>query len=203
MGDGVDLPTFRVGVSGSYGGFNLGDEAILHVIVSELRRSVPVEITVFSRDAEDTRRRHDVDHVYGPKELSRREAQVIIAGLDLFILGGGGILYDADDDMYLREVLVAHETGTPVMVYAISAGPLADAPLRARVRDALNRAVAITVRDRHSRQLLEEIGIERDVILTADPVPRAFPAGPLCQRHHPRELTAERLLAGAAGGRTR
>jgi polysaccharide pyruvyl transferase CsaB len=169
MGDGVALPTFQVGISGSYGGLNLGDEAILHGIVSELKRSLSVEITVFSRDAEDTRRRHDVEHVYGPKELSRREAQAIIAGLDLFILGGGGILYDADADMYLREVLVAHDTGTPVMVYAISAGPLADAALRARVRDALNRAVAITVRDRHSRQLLEEIGVERDVILTADP----------------------------------
>jgi polysaccharide pyruvyl transferase CsaB len=169
MGNDVALPTFRVGVSGSYGGFNLGDEAILHVIVSELRRSLSVEITVFSRDAEDTRHRHDVDHVYGPKELSRREAQVIIAGLDLFILGGGGILYDADADMYLREVFVALETGTPVMVYGISAGPLADASLRVRVRDALNGAVAITVRDRHSRQLLEEIGVERDVILTADP----------------------------------
>jgi hypothetical protein len=47
----------KIGISGSYGGFNLGDEAILHVILSELRRSVATEITVFSRAAEDTRRR--------------------------------------------------------------------------------------------------------------------------------------------------
>lgn len=39
---------FRVGISGSYGGLNLGDEVILEVIVSQLRRSLPVEITVFS-----------------------------------------------------------------------------------------------------------------------------------------------------------
>ncbi len=55
------------------------------------------------------------------------------------------------------------------MVYAISAGPLVDPPLRARVRDALNQATVIAVRDRHARQLLEEVGVHRDVVLTADP----------------------------------
>jgi polysaccharide pyruvyl transferase CsaB len=160
----------KVGISGSYGGFNLGDEAILHVILAELRRSFPVvEITVFSRDAEDTGRRHAVDAVVQPRELSRRETEDVIAGLDLFILGGGGILYDADADMYLREVVLSHEAGTPVMVYAISAGPLRDPPLRARVRDALNQTMLIAVRDRHARQLLEEVGVRRDIVLTADP----------------------------------
>ena len=160
---------FRVGIFGSYGGFNLGDEAILHVIVSELRRSVQVEITVFSRDAQDTKRRHRVDRVVQPQDLSRREIQEIVAGLDLFILGGGGILYDVDADMYLRVTLLAHETNVPVMVCAISAGPLGDPALRDRVRDALNKAAIVTVRDRHARQLLEEIGVHRDIVLTADP----------------------------------
>ena len=36
--------TFRVGISGSYGGLNLGDEAILKGIVNQLRRSLPVEM---------------------------------------------------------------------------------------------------------------------------------------------------------------
>jgi polysaccharide pyruvyl transferase CsaB len=164
-----DRTCFRVGVSGSYGGFNLGDEAILQVIVAELRRALPVAITVFSRDSHDTKRRHQVERVVNASGLSRRETQEIVAGLDLFILGGGGILYDGDADMYLREVLLAHETNTPVMVCAISAGPLADPALRCRVRDALTKAAVITVRDRHARQLLEEIGVERDIILTADP----------------------------------
>jgi polysaccharide pyruvyl transferase CsaB len=169
MSAASDRSIFRVGISGSYGGLNLGDEAILDVILSELRHATTAEITVFSRDAEDTRHRHRVEHVFGPKQLSRREAQQVIAGLDLFILGGGGILYDADADMYLREVSLAHEVGTPVMVYAISAGPLGDPALRGRVRDALNKASVLTVRDRHTRQLLEEVGVERDIVLTADP----------------------------------
>ncbi len=161
--------TLKVGISGSYGGFNLGDEAILHSILAGLRGSLSLEITVFSRNAEDTRSRHRVDHVFQARDLSRKESQEVIAGLDLLILGGGGILYDADADMYLREVHLAHEVGTPVMVYAISAGPLLDVPLRTRVRDALNQASVITVRDRHARQLLEEVGVHRDITVTADP----------------------------------
>ncbi len=50
--------TFHIGISGSYGGLNLGDEAILQSITSELRSRLPVEITVFSPNAEDTLRRH-------------------------------------------------------------------------------------------------------------------------------------------------
>ncbi|MEX0746075.1 MAG: hypothetical protein WD118_10785 [Phycisphaeraceae bacterium] len=47
---------FRVGISGSYGGLNLGDEAMLQCMVAEMRQSVPVEITVFSRNPQDTLR---------------------------------------------------------------------------------------------------------------------------------------------------
>jgi len=161
--------TLRVGISGSYGGFNLGDEAILHVIIAELRRAVPVEVTVFSRDPQDTRRRHPVERAVELRRTPRSEAQEVIGSLDLFILGGGGILYDGDADMYLREVFLAHDAGTPVMVYAVSAGPLTDQGVRSRVRDAVDGAAVVTVRDQSSRQLLEEVGVQREIVVTADP----------------------------------
>lgn len=159
----------RVGISGSYGGLNMGDEAILTAIVAQLRSSMPVEITVFSRDAENTRRHHDLDHVVQARELTRHDTIQRLKELDLFILGGGGLFYDAEADIYLREVNRAHEVGVPVMIYAVSAGPLADQNVRGRVRDALNQVRAITVRDRQSMHLLEEIGVNRDIVLTADP----------------------------------
>lgn len=165
----------RVGISGSYGGLNLGDEAILHVMLTELRRAGPVEVTVFSRDAEDTRRRHHVEHVLELRSTPRSDAQQVVRSLDLLILGGGGILFDGDVDMYLREVFLAHEAGTPVMVYAVGAGPLLDAGARARVRDALDSAAVVTVRDRYSRQLLEEVGVTRDIVVTADPAVLLMP----------------------------
>jgi polysaccharide pyruvyl transferase CsaB len=159
----------RVGISGSYGGLNLGDEAILKGIIGELRRSGSFHITVFSRNPDDTRVRHSVDRCVPIRTLTRNESRDEVAQLDLFILGGGGILYDADAEMYLREVNLAHEAGVPVMIYAISAGPLTVGATKRAVRDALNAAAVITVRDRQGKQLLEEVGVNRDINVTADP----------------------------------
>ncbi len=160
---------FRVGISGSYGGLNLGDEAILQVITTELRRSLPVEITVFSRNPADTLARHQVERAVPVREFSREEVRPEVERLDLFILGGGGILFDAEANIYLREVALAQESAVPVMVYAISAGPLHDPTAQQGVRDCLNRATVVTVRERQARKLLEEVGVHREIGITADP----------------------------------
>ena len=165
----MGMQPFRVGISGSYGGLNLGDEAILEGIVTQLRSSIPVEITVFTRDVEDTLRRHDVDHAAPVRQMTREEARAEVERLDLLILGGGDILYDLDVELYLREVALAHEAQVPVVVYAVSAGPLNDPNNRKLVAKHLNRAAAITVRDRQAMKLLEEAGVQREIILTADP----------------------------------
>src|SRR5918999_662595 len=132
---------FRIGISGSYGGMNLGDEAILQVRLTELRRSLPVEITVFSRNPEDTLARHRVERAVPVRELSRGEVLPEIERLDLLILGGGGILYDAEAHLYLREVALAQERDIPVFVYAVGAGPLQDPAAQRLTRTCLNRAV--------------------------------------------------------------
>jgi polysaccharide pyruvyl transferase CsaB len=159
---------YRIGISGSYGGLNLGDEAILQSIVAQLRAAVPCEITVFSRDAKDTAARHKVEKSIPVRDLSRDEVRPEVAELDLLILGGGGILYDDAAAVYLREVELAQEHSVPVLVYAVSAGPLHDAAARTLVRDTLSRVDAVTVRERRARQLLEEVGV-RDIEVTADP----------------------------------
>jgi polysaccharide pyruvyl transferase CsaB len=164
-----DNRVFRVGISGSYGGLNLGDEAILGVIVTQLRRALPVEITVFSRQPEDTLARHRVERAVPVREMSRDEIIPEIERLDLFILGGGGILFDAEANLYLREVTLAQERQVPVMVYAVSAGPLRDPAAQKLTRVCLERAVAVTVRERRALQVLEEIGVHREIEVTADP----------------------------------
>ncbi len=160
---------FHVGISGSYGGMNLGDEAILDGIISQLRESLPVEITVFSRNPSDTLSRHNVERAVPVRELTRKEITPEIQRLDLFILGGGGILFDREAEIYLREVFVAHELNIPVAIYAISAGPLTNPEARAAVRTALNSAAIVTVRDREGLRVLEGVGISREIALTADP----------------------------------
>jgi polysaccharide pyruvyl transferase WcaK-like protein len=83
----------RIGISGSYGGMNLGDEAILEGILSRIRATVPAEITVFSRNPSDTLARHGVERAISVRSLTRREVTPEVQRLDLLILGGGGLLY--------------------------------------------------------------------------------------------------------------
>src|SRR5919106_4489209 len=162
-----DMPAgkdvYRVGITGSYGGLNLGDEAILQSMIVQLRKDVPkLEVTVFSRDAEDTKRRHQVERAIPVRKLSRAEVLPEVERLDLLILGGGGILYDADARTYLREVAIAHEKRVPVFVYAIGAGPLTHAAAQAAVRECLKDVELITVREKSAHRALEEAGLHRE-----------------------------------------
>ncbi|HYX65390.1 MAG TPA: polysaccharide pyruvyl transferase family protein [Burkholderiales bacterium] len=160
----------KIGITGSYGGLNLGDEAILKSILEQLRRDIPgAEITVFSRNAEDTKRRHKVERAIAVRKLSRAEIVPEIERLDLLVFGGGGILYDAEARLYLREVQIAKERGVPVFVFAVGAGPLKDPTVQGAVREALDGVAGITVREKSARQALEEAGIHHDVVVTADP----------------------------------
>jgi polysaccharide pyruvyl transferase CsaB len=161
----------QIAISGSYGGMNLGDEAILEGMVSQLRATVAADITVLSRNPSDTLERHNVERAISPRSLTRREMATEIDRLDVLILGGGGILYDQDAEEYVREVFLAHELNVPVFVYAISAGPLTRHSARQAVRDALNASpsTVITVRDRLGHRLLEDLGVSREIHLTADP----------------------------------
>ncbi|MBI3899131.1 MAG: polysaccharide pyruvyl transferase family protein [Gammaproteobacteria bacterium] len=179
----TDQP-FRVGISGSYGGLNLGDEAILESIIDQLTKSLPVEITVFSRDADDTRRRHPrVARAVPVRTLARNEVLPEIDRLDLFILGGGGILFDAEVGIYLREVKLALERSVPVVLYAIGVGPLKTKEAQQLVAEVLNQVDVITVREAGARKLLEEVGVKREIHVTADPAflltPEPLPEGAL------------------------
>jgi polysaccharide pyruvyl transferase CsaB len=160
----------KIGISGSYGGMNLGDEAILQSIVAQLRDSLPkVEITVFSRNPDDTLKRHKIDRSIEARNLTAKEAKTEINKLDLLILGGGGILYDVHAKDYLRDVIIALENRVPVMIYAISAGPLDNPSVQALVRDTLNEIDVITVREGGAQRLLEGIGVKKEIKVTADP----------------------------------
>jgi polysaccharide pyruvyl transferase CsaB len=159
----------RIAISGSYGGMNLGDEAILEGILTELGPALSANVTVLSRNPADTLARHKVARAISPRAMTKTEMRSELDGMDLLILGGGGILYDRDAEAYLREVFLAHELGIPVVVYAISAGPLTRQSARDAVREGLNGSALVTVRDRQGYRLLEDVGVTREIHLAADP----------------------------------
>ena len=159
-----------IGIAGSYGGLNVGDEAILKVAISELRSAIPdAEIVVFSRNVADTRERHKLDRVVPAREAMRAQIRSEVGRLDLMLLGGGGILYDREAQSYLYVTRIAQQLGVPTATYAIGVGPLERRPERQDVVEALNRMSFLTVRDLQTKRLLEQIGVELPIAVTADP----------------------------------
>ncbi|MEV5438474.1 polysaccharide pyruvyl transferase family protein [Streptomyces sp. NPDC052682] len=161
----------RIGVLGSYGGFNIGDESILTCVLRCLRAQRPeARLTVFSRNAEHTRLHHPAaDEVVDWEGVSRRRVMDALASLDLLVLGGGGLLFDGEARRYLRLVRAAQERGIRTFAYALGAGPLREAEDREAVRSVLADFDDVVVRDEESRLVLEEVGLERDITVTADP----------------------------------
>ncbi|WP_309062695.1 polysaccharide pyruvyl transferase family protein, partial [Streptomyces sp.] len=99
----------------------------------------------------------------------------VLSGLDLLVLGGGGILYDGEARRYLRLVRAAQDRGVRTFAYAVGAGPLREADDREAVRTVLPDMDDVVVRDEESRLVLEEVGVEREVKVTADPALRLCP----------------------------
>ena len=161
-----------VTLSGYYGFCNIGDEAILEVIIGILRRQIPdVEIVVLSGNPVHT------SGVYGVKAVSRTHLPSIIRSIrrsDLLISGGGGLLQDITSfrsaAYYLGIIEAALFMRKKVAVFAQGVGPLRH-PLTLRwVKRTLNRVDLISVRDSLSAGLLAELGIKKNVRIAADPV---------------------------------
>ncbi len=161
----------RVLLSGYYGFGNLGDEALLEVIVERLRRRFPtVQLDVLSATPAATARQHGVDST---PRWDWRAIRGAIRRADVVLSGGGGLLQSATSLrslLYyagiLREAIRARRK---TMVFAQSVGPL-DRWGRLVVRYLCKGLDRATVRDERSRLLLAQLLPKTPVEQTADPV---------------------------------
>jgi polysaccharide pyruvyl transferase CsaB len=180
--------TVRFLLSGYYGFGNLGDEALLEVIVDQLRARWPgCTVDVLSGDPAQTARTYGVEATPRMDFGRVREA---IARADVVLSGGGGLLQNATS---LRSLLYysgvirsAVRAGKPTMIFGQSIGPL-DFWGRAVVRNCCRGLTAATVRDARSRALLSSLLPGLSVEQTADPVFLFEPGG------EPLDLAAEGL----------
>lgn len=159
-------------ISGYYGFHNSGDNSILAGIVSELKERCPgSRITVLSKKPTETAEE------YGVFSISRTNfIKIIIAMVkaDLFISGGGSLLQDITSNKslvyYAAIIRLAEICGTKTYVYANGIGPVKKPSNRKTVKNILNKADMITLRENGSLTELREMGVTNNIKVTADPV---------------------------------
>jgi polysaccharide pyruvyl transferase CsaB len=161
----------RLLLSGYYGFGNLGDEAILDVIVERVRARFPqARIDVLSATPQVTAVRLGVE---ATPRWEMRAVRAAVARADVVVSGGGGLLQNATS---LRSLLyyagIIREgvrRGRKTMIFAQSVGPLdrLGATLVSRLCKGVDRA---TVRDARSAALLASLLPQTPVERTADPV---------------------------------
>lgn len=176
-------------IAGYYGFGNLGDEAILEVLLAGLSRRIPdARPVVLSGDPAATRRAHGVEAI-DRQDLPAVAELVGEAGL--FVLGGGGLFQDywpvplaaalergiGGLPFYFRFPVLATATGCPLAVLAVGVGPLASDEGRRMACATFELASAASVRDRLSLELLRSLApVGREPELTADPATLLEPA---------------------------
>ncbi|MFN2450204.1 MAG: polysaccharide pyruvyl transferase CsaB [Candidatus Baltobacteraceae bacterium] len=158
-------------ISGYYGFGNLGDEALLEVIVSQLKTRHPfAEIDVLSAAPEQTA--HEL-RVHATPRWDARAVREAIHNADVVLSGGGGLLQNATSLrslMYYAGILrTATRANHKAMIFAQSIGPL-DFWGKALVKEWCKGVRAATVRDSRSKELLVSLLPDTRVEQTADPV---------------------------------
>ncbi len=161
----------RVLLSGYYGFDNLGDDALLQIIVAQLKTRYPhATIDVLSAKPDVTA--HELGIVATPRwdQGAIRDA---ISEADVVLSGGGGLLQNATSLkslLYYAGILrTAIRANKPSMVFAQSIGPL-DFWGKQTVRECCRGLHAATVRDERSRELFAPLVPSTTVERTADPV---------------------------------
>ncbi|HPZ43176.1 MAG TPA: polysaccharide pyruvyl transferase CsaB [Bacillota bacterium] len=187
----------KVVISGYYGFYNSGDEAMLYAMLQALRKTVPdLDITVLSKDPVFTAREFGVHSI---SRFNIRQVYQELRKADLLVSGGGGLLQDATGSKsivyYLGVVAMARFLGKPVFFYAQGIGPVRTRLGRFLIRLVANRVDMVTVRDPDSRDELVSLGVKRPpVYVTADPVLGLDPA--LLDPSKGREILASLGLKG-------
>lgn len=160
-------------LSGYYGFRNSGDDAILKMIIQDIRAIDPkLGITILSNRPADTKRIYSVNAVNRWNFFAIRK---VMKDSRLFISGGGSVIQDVTSTKsllyYLCLILMAKRYGNKVMLYANGIGPVRKKANRKRAKNVLNRVDVITLREEDSQDILNEMGvINPKTVVTCDPV---------------------------------
>ncbi len=187
-------PSCRPLLVGYYGEHNLGDDALLQVLLSQLPAHCTPTVT--ARDLAEVRQR------FGVATVDRRRFDRVLAALgpcDALVFGGGSLLQDttsfASLIYYAALISAARLRGLPVLLWAQGLGPLRRRRSRLLVGALLRLVSGCSWRDAESAALARTLGwqptsgsgVGSDPVWSLDPSPWIGRAGPivLCFRPTP------------------
>lgn len=155
----------RVVVSGYYGFGNLGDEAILSVLLELLQTRLELardDVCVLSTSPAQTTRIHNARAI---PRASPRAIRRELRRCDLFISGGGGLIQDRTSRCsaaYYLGLLEWAARHAPIALMGQGLGPLSGRLTQRWARRVLPQAQAALVRDEASARLLQRWGLPHD-----------------------------------------
>ncbi|MBR2779448.1 MAG: polysaccharide pyruvyl transferase CsaB [Firmicutes bacterium] len=160
-------------MSGYYGFYNSGDEAILsstYANVRSLGGNISAEALIYKPER--------CAGLYEFAMVDRFRVLQVLRALkrcDILLFGGGSLLQDKTSAKslwyYLAIIFAAEWMKKKVVLYSNGIGPVQSPLNRKMVRRAVNRADLITLRDAQSAHELERMGVtEKDLHVTADTV---------------------------------
>lgn len=156
----------RVLLCGYYGEHNIGDDALLEVLLAQLPPQCTPVVTVHDAAGFEER---------GIATVPRRSLPLVLKtlrGCSALVLGGGSLLQDTTSFRsllyYAALITAARLEGKPVLLWAQGLGPLRRRRSRALVRALLPLVQAASWRDRGSAELAARWG--RPGTVAGDPV---------------------------------
>lgn len=172
---------------GGYGKNNMGDDAILDVLISRVRNHLPnAKIIVVCHGPEYVRARYGIESCH----FKSFKALKAIIKSHIYIIGGGGIvnkintysgyryfkIFDMKGKFLFIAALLAKIFRAQTNFYAIGATSFSDPVIKFLARLSLNFAGVISVRDELSMDNLKKIGIKKDIVQVLDPALSLTPA---------------------------
>ncbi len=182
-------PNPRIVLHGGYGKHNLGDDAILDVLLHQIRTQVPqAQVSVLAHGPEFVRERYGLPAYHFSQGAALRQ----IRSADLYVIGGGGIVnrinsysgfqrlrvLDPKGKFLFFAARLARASGARVIFHSVGITSFPDPLVRRLTLSAVGWADAICVRDEASARLLRAAGATRQIPVVYDPAVRLTPALP-------------------------
>ncbi len=158
-------------ISGYYGFRNVGDDALLQIIIESIKDIRPdTKITVLSSNPKETKKRYLVNSIH------RYNLLKIVSNMrhaKLFISGGGSLLQDVTSTKsllyYIELIRLAHRMNKKIMIWANGFGPIQKEKNMLRAIEAIRYADKVTLREPSSAELVKKTAPDIELEVTADP----------------------------------